>query len=104
LATLSPISPTLAVTAVTAASEHGGIGGRAQLIGWGIFSGVQSKRRCGCLVFPDGTVFLLNVFAKGGKVDLSPAERNELPKTLHSLAAAYRKGAGRYAKGRRKNS
>jgi len=49
-------------------------------------------------------VFLLNVFAKGDKVDLTPAERNELAKTLQSLAAAYRKGAGRYDKGRRKNS
>jgi hypothetical protein len=74
------------------------------LNGWGIFSGVQGKRRCGCLAFPEGTVFLLNVFAKGDKVDLTPAERNGLAKTLQSLAAAYRKGAGRYVKGRRKNS
>ena len=77
---------------------------RAQLIGGGIFSGVQRKRRCGGLAFPDGTVFLLNVFAKGDKANLTPVERNGLAKTLQSLAAAYRKGAGRYVKGRRKNS
>jgi hypothetical protein len=37
-------------------------------------------------------VFLLNVFAKGDRIDLSQAERNELRRILRSLAMAYREG------------
>jgi hypothetical protein len=40
----------------------------------------------------DIPVFLLNVFAKGDKVDLSKAERNELRKELEGLAEDYRRG------------
>jgi hypothetical protein len=36
-------------------------------------------------------VFLLNVFAKNEKTDLSQAERNELKKVLTALADAYRR-------------
>src|SRR5580692_956757 len=39
----------------------------------------------------DIPVFLLNVFAKNDKTDLSPAERNELKRVLADLADAYRR-------------
>jgi len=48
----------------------------------------------------DVPVFLLNVFAKGEKVNLSKAERNELKKTLADIADVYRKGVRRNVKGR----
>src|SRR6266849_5886764 len=38
----------------------------------------------------DIPVFLLNVFAKNEKPDLTKAERNEFKATLSALAAAYR--------------
>jgi hypothetical protein len=38
-------------------------------------------------------VFLLTVFGKGKKVDLTQAERNELRKELAGLVEDYRKGA-----------
>ena len=40
----------------------------------------------------DVPVFLLNVFSKGDRVDLSQAERNELRKELAGLAEDYRRG------------
>lgn len=40
----------------------------------------------------DVPVFLLAVFSKGDKDNLSKAERNELAKVLSNLAAEYRKG------------
>lgn len=43
----------------------------------------------------DIPVFLLAVFAKGDKVNLSQAERNELKKELAGLAADYRVGTKR---------
>jgi hypothetical protein len=39
----------------------------------------------------DVPVFLLNVFAKNEKTDLSQAERNELKTVLAALADAYRR-------------
>jgi hypothetical protein len=42
---------------------------------------------------PDLPVFLMAVFEKGEKVNLSKAERNELHDVLASITAAYRKGA-----------
>lgn len=48
----------------------------------------------------DIPVFLLNVFAKGEKVDLTPAERRELASILRSLAETYRAGVKAYVKGR----
>jgi hypothetical protein len=39
----------------------------------------------------DIPVFLLNVFAKNEKIDLSQAERNELKMILVTLADAYRR-------------
>ena len=44
----------------------------------------------------DVPVFLLNVFAKGDKVDLSQAERNELRQELGGLAEDYRQGVRLY--------
>jgi len=46
----------------------------------------------------DIPVFLLAVFAKGDKVNLSPAERNELKKELAGLAADYRVGTKRQSR------
>ena len=42
----------------------------------------------------DIPVFLLNVFAKGDKVNLTKAECNELKKILGHVAEAYRKKGG----------
>ncbi len=47
----------------------------------------------------DIPVFLLNVFAKGDKVDLTQAERNELRKELGGLVEDYRQGVRRYVQG-----
>jgi hypothetical protein len=52
----------------------------------------------------DVPVFLLNVFAKGDKVNLSKAERNELRSVLATLATTYRKGVSAHVKGRRSHS
>lgn len=38
----------------------------------------------------DIPVFLLDVFAKGERIDLSKSERNELRKTLGEMANSYR--------------
>ena len=48
----------------------------------------------------DVPVFLLNVFAKGERANLSKAERNELRKVLGDLAEAYRSGVRRNVEGR----
>lgn len=40
---------------------------------------------------PAVPVFLLTVFGKGEKVNLTKAERNELRRVLHRLVAEYRK-------------
>ena len=48
----------------------------------------------------DIPVFLLNIFAKGDRVNLSKAEVNELRQELHGLAEDYRKGVKRRVKGR----
>jgi hypothetical protein len=42
---------------------------------------------------PDLPVFLMAIFGKGEKANLSKAERNELRDVLASLVAEYRKGA-----------
>jgi hypothetical protein len=48
----------------------------------------------------DIPVFLLNLFAKSDKVNLTQAERNELATLLRALADAYRRGVTRNVKGR----
>ena len=48
----------------------------------------------------DVPVFLLNVFAKGERTNLSKGERNELRKVLGDLAEACRSGARRNVEGR----
>lgn len=45
-------------------------------------------------------MFLLNVFAKGDRVDLTQAERNALRKELAGLADDYRRGARRHVERR----
>ena len=55
------------------------------------------------ITFYSGTdvpVFLLNVFAKGEKVDLTQAERRELAGVLRSLVETYREGVSKHVKGR----
>ena len=47
----------------------------------------------------DIPVFLLNVFSKGDRVDLSQKERNELRRELAGLADDYRKGVRARVKG-----
>ena len=49
----------------------------------------------------DIPIFLIAVFAKGDRVNLSQAERNELREELAGLAADYRQGVHRYVTGRR---
>ena len=53
---------------------------------------------------PEFPVFLLNVFAKGEKIDLTMAERNALKAILEEITATYRKGARRHDQGRKQNS
>jgi hypothetical protein len=48
----------------------------------------------------DLPVFLLNVFAKGDKINLTMAERNELRTILTEIARTYRQGVGRHEQGR----
>jgi hypothetical protein len=48
----------------------------------------------------DVPVFLLNVFAKGDRVDLSQTERNELRNELAGLARDYRRGVRLYVERR----
>lgn len=45
-------------------------------------------------------LFLLAIFGKGEKANLSKAERNELKLVLGDLAEEYRKGVRRHVKGR----
>jgi hypothetical protein len=49
---------------------------------------------------PDIPLFLLNVFSKGDRVDLSQAERNELRLMLAGLAEDYRQGVISYVHSR----
>ena len=48
----------------------------------------------------DVPVFLLAVFSKGDRVDLSQAERNALRHELKGLAADYREGAMQHVRRR----
>lgn len=48
----------------------------------------------------DVPVFLLNIFYKGDRVDLTQAERNALRKELADLADDYRKGVRIYVQSR----
>ena len=45
-------------------------------------------------------VFLLNIFRKGDRINLSKAEVNELRDELAQLAREYREGAKRHVEGR----
>jgi hypothetical protein len=51
----------------------------------------------------DVPVFLLNVFAKGDRVDLSQAERNELRAMLATLVRRYREGMKQNVQSRKTN-
>ena len=50
---------------------------------------------------PDIPVFLLNVFAKGDRIDLSKAERNELKAILSEIVKFYRRGVQSYVQSRK---
>jgi hypothetical protein len=52
----------------------------------------------------DIPVFLLNIFAKGEKVNLTKAEQNELRAILADVVAAYRGGVRRYVESRQPDS
>src|SRR5271156_6018130 len=69
------------------------------------FPGRGKGKRGGCRVISfyageDVPLFLLNVFAKGDRVDLSQAERNTLRRELAELAEDYRQGVRRHVAGR----
>ena len=49
----------------------------------------------------DIPVFLLSIFSKGEKANLSQAERNELKQVLGSLADAYKKGVKHHVQSRK---
>jgi len=46
-------------------------------------------------------VFLLSIFSKGEKANLSQAERNELKQVLGSLADTYKKGVKHHVQSRK---
>ncbi len=48
----------------------------------------------------DTPVFLLGIFAKGEKINLTKAELNALSKILSGLAEDYKEGVRRHVKGR----
>ncbi len=48
-------------------------------------------------------VFLLTLFGKNEKANLSAAERNELKSILIEIVAEYRRGSSEYVQGRRKH-
>lgn len=85
----------------TAGDEISGTGGARKLRFAGRGKGKSGGYRV--ITFYSGIdvpVFLLNVFAKGDRVDLSQADRNELRKGLAGLADDYRKGVHSYVKRR----
>jgi len=49
---------------------------------------------------PDLPVFLITLFSKGEKIDLSQAERNAMRKELADLAEDYRRGVVRHDRSR----
>ena len=85
-----------------AGDEMKGTGGARKIR----FAG-RGKRKSGgyrIVTFYSGTdipVFLLSIFSKGEKTNLSQAERNELKEVLSSIAEAYREGIKRHVKGRK---
>jgi hypothetical protein len=76
--------------------------GGARKLRWAIGSrGKSGGTRV--ITFYSGTsvpVFLLSVFGKNEKADLTPGERNELRAILSELVDEYRRGAGGRVKGR----
>ena len=53
-----------------------------------------------CFSGPLVPVFLLTIFGKGRKINLTRAEQNELRRVLGDMIAEYRKGARRHVQGR----
>jgi hypothetical protein len=49
---------------------------------------------------PDLPVFLITVFSKGERIDLSQAERSAMRKELAGLAGDYRRGVTRHVRSR----
>ena len=50
---------------------------------------------------PGCTGILLNIFAKGDKINMTPAERNELRAILADIVTAYRQGTRGHDQGRK---
>lgn len=72
--------------------------GGARKIRWAV-QGRGKRGGVRVITFYSGSpipVFLLTVFRKGQKVNLTKAECNELRQMLRKLVAEYRKGAKRY--------
>lgn len=53
---------------------------------------------------PDMPVFLLNVFAKGDRINLTHAERNALKAVLAEIVATYRRGGRSHVQGRKSSA
>ncbi len=68
--------------------------------GGGKSSGVRIVTYFGGVDIP---VFLLTMFAKNEKSDLTPAERNQLKQVLGEVARSYREGVARNVQSRRKH-
>lgn len=68
--------------------------------GKGKSGGVRSITYFGGVDVP---LFLLAIFGKGERTDLTQGERNELKAVLSSIADEYRKGVNRHVEIRRKN-
>jgi len=85
----------------TAGDEIPGTGGARKLRFAGRGKGKSGGYRV--ITFYSGMdipVFLLNVFAKGDRVDIAQSERNEMRRQLAGLASDYRKGVRQIVKGR----
>lgn len=76
--------------------------GGARKLRWAI--GTRGKRGGARVITffsgPPVPVFLLTMFGKNERINLSKAEQNELRKVLSELVAEYRKGARRHVQGR----
>lgn len=80
-----------------AGDEIGGTGGARKVRLAGRGKGKSGGYRV--ITFYSGNevpVFLLAIYSKGGKANLSRSERNELKSVLRDIVQEYRKGAKRY--------
>jgi len=77
--------------------------GGARKLRWAL-AGMGKRGGARVITFYSGSaipVFLLSVFGKNEKADLTAGERNELRQVLSELVDTYRKGATGHGQGRR---